>query len=119
MKPAAIFLTTLLLFLMAQPILVNCQVKHQESKPAAAGCCGGKSCSKKQKEKKEESKDCDRTNACNPFAGCSGCQYVAASKYFYSPMSSENVSARMITGAENIQPGFSNDCWNPPRLILV
>jgi hypothetical protein len=119
MKPAACLLTILVLFFMAQPILVNCQLQHKESIPAMKNCCGGKACHKNENNKKQESKDCDRTNACNPFAGCSGCQYIAASKYFYSPISAENISATMIKGTENIQPGFSNDCWNPPKLILL
>ncbi len=115
MKQAAYILTILMLFFMAQPLLVNCQAQLQRVSKMT-GCCGGKSCHKKEvQDKKTPVKDCDRTNACNPFAGCSQCQYIPTSKFTYPLHPINAVSEKMAISSENIQTGYSNDCWHPPK----
>lgn len=118
MKQAAYILTILMLFFMAQPFLVNCQA---QVKPVSkiTGCCGGNSCHKKSKDEKAPVKDCDRTNACNPFAGCSQCQYIPTSKFTYPLRTVNSISEKIAISSENIQAGYSNDCWHPPKFILV
>ena len=118
MKQPAYILTILMLFFMVQPFVVNCQA---QVKPVSkmTGCCGGESCHKKEKDKKTESKDCDRTNACNPFAGCSGCQYVAGSKFLYSSINIQTRLKKITLASENISSGFSSDCFQPPELSFV
>ncbi len=118
MKYPAYILTTLMLFFMAQPFVVNCQAQIK-TVSQITGCCGGKSCHKKEKDQKTEGKDCDRTNACNPFAGCSSCQYIAVSKFFYASMSTQAGITKEIPAPENITQGFSNDCFHPPERIFV
>jgi hypothetical protein len=117
MKQAAYILTLLMLFSMAQPLIVNCQVKLAHAKTEETGCCKKNACNKKQKE--EPAKDCDKTSSCNPFAGCSLCQYIAASKFTYSLHEINTNSYGRIINNDDVLAGFSNDCWRPPKFILV
>jgi|GEM_PF-3818151 len=111
MKPGAFILTILLLFFTAQPLLLRCQM-IAELKPAK-NCCG-RSCGKKQEEK-PAGRDCNRTDACNPFAGCGQCQYTVASKYFYSPVVPAVLKPASVSAGGDIETGFQSDCWHPPE----
>jgi hypothetical protein len=113
MKAAASILTILMLFFTAQPVLVQCQPVMRDPKPVS-NCCG-KTCNKKQ-EKKPDTRDCNRTDACNPFAGCSQCHYIAASKFFYNSGLSIAGQRNSYAPGENILAGFQPDCWQPPEL---
>jgi hypothetical protein len=115
MKPGASILTILMLFFTAQPVLVRCQPVVSDPKPAMS-CCA-KTCHKKQ-EKKADTRDCDRTNACNPFAGCSQCHYIAVSKFFYNGNLSIAYQRNSYAPGENILAGFQPDCWQPPELTV-
>jgi hypothetical protein len=120
MKPTAYILSILMLFLVAQPLLVNCQLRAQLKAPKT--CCAKsmhKGCDKKDTKKKSESKDCDRTTGCNPFAGCSQCQYITVSKFFYSS-GFEQISAKRIPSLnEKTQSGYGTNCWQPPELVFA
>lgn len=85
--------------------------------PERSGCCDGNTCHKKEKNKKTENKDCDRTNACNPFAGCSLCHYTAASKYLYAASSVQKPIKKITLSSEAVHSGFTADCWNPPKSV--
>ncbi|MES2371705.1 MAG: hypothetical protein V4557_03935 [Bacteroidota bacterium] len=120
MKPVASILSLLMLFLMAQPMIMECQAMVKVEPPATV--CGANSCPKAMAKKKladkscsSKSKECDRTNTCNPFASCSQCQYVAASRYLYAGDQILAGSKRSYTANENIVTGFRNDCWQPPE----
>src|SRR5437870_2790589 len=112
MKQAASILTILMLFFTAQPMLVQCQPGMPDVKPAK-GCCA-KTCNKKQ-QKKADTRDCNRTDACNPFAGCSQCQYIIASKFFYNTNLSIAARQNSYAPSEHILAGFQPDCWQPPE----
>ncbi|MEO8172367.1 MAG: hypothetical protein ABI581_04765 [Sediminibacterium sp.] len=120
MKPVASILSLLMLFLMAQPMLVECQAMVKVEPPVTV--CGAKSCHKAAAQKKladkrccDKSKECDKTNACNPFASCSQCQYVAVSRYMYAGDQALAHSKRSYPTKENIVTGFTNVCWQPPE----
>lgn len=120
MKPVASILSLLILFLMAQPMIMECQAMVKQEPPATT--CGAGSCHKAAAKKKladkrcaDKSKECDKTNTCNPFASCSQCQYVAASRYLYAGDQVLASSKRSYTVNENIATGFRNDCWQPPE----
>jgi hypothetical protein len=121
MKPVASILSLLLLFLMAQPMIIECQAMIKVEPPATV--CGANSCHKDMAKKKpagkqcsSKSKECDKTTTCNPFASCSQCQYVAASRYLYAGDQALAVSKRSYPTNENSVTGFRNDCWQPPEL---
>jgi hypothetical protein len=117
MKQTAYILTLLMLFSIAQPFVVDCQAKQAHAKTKVTGCCKKNTCNKKEKE--EPAKDCDKTTSCNPFAGCSLCQYIAASKYTYSPyVLNANFYGRILNN-DNVLAGFSNNCWRPPKFSLA
>lgn len=120
MKPVASILSLLMLFLIAQPMIMECQAMVKVDPPATV--CGGNSCPKAMAKKKladkscsGKSKECDRTTSCNPFASCSQCQYVAASRYMYAGDQTLANSKRSCYTNENIVTGFRNDCWQPPE----
>jgi hypothetical protein len=120
MKPVASILSLLMLFLMAQPMIMECQAMVKVEPPATT--CGANSCHKAMAKKKAaekscsgKSKECDKTNACNPFASCSQCQYVAASRYLYAGDQTLADSKRSYPTNENSVTGFRNDCWQPPE----
>jgi hypothetical protein len=115
MKKAASILTILLLFFTAQPVLLRCQPAIPDAKPAR-NCCA-KTCNKKQ-EKKADTRDCNQTDACNPFAGCSQCHYIAVSKFFYNSNLSITYQRNSYAPGEDILAGFQPDCWQPPELAL-
>jgi len=120
MKPVASILSLLILFLMAQPLIMECQAMVKVEPPATV--CGANSCHKTMAKKKladkscsSKSKECDKTNSCNPFASCSQCQYVAASRYMYAGDPTLVNHKRSYITNESIVTGFRNDCWQPPE----
>jgi len=114
MKPAAFIFSVLMLFFTAQPFLVRCQPMAQ--KPAnEMACCGGKSCHKKEMPQKAENKNCDGSNSCNPFAGCSQCQYTTLSATIRIEMIELIDPNKGIIHHEALQSGFLSDCWHPPE----
>jgi hypothetical protein len=123
MKPVASILSLLMLFLMAQPMLMECQAMIKAEQEPVKAMCGARSCHKTTETKKtaekscsSKSKECDKTNTCNPFASCSQCQYVAASRYLYAGDQTLAGSKRSYPTNENSVTGFRNDCWQPPEL---
>jgi hypothetical protein len=119
MKPAAYILIVLMLFFMLQPVLIQCQVYAlAECAPPKTGC-GGNSCSSKAAVPKKETKDCERTAPCNPFASCSQCHYVAASRIIYAATAAQMTNRLNSHQGDNITSGFLNDCWHPPELVHV
>ncbi len=121
MKPVAYILSLLMLFLMAQPLLIECQAMVKvEPEPVKEGCCA-KTCQKTKKPADKscssKSKECDRTNTCNPFASCSQSQYTVTSRYIYAGDQILAASKRSYPTNENIVSGFRNDCWQPPEPV--
>ncbi len=121
MKPVASILSLLILFLMAQPMIMECQAMVKVEPPATV--CGANSCHKAMAKKKladkscsSKSKECDKTNSCNPFASCSQCQYIVVSRYMYAGDPTLVNHKRSYATNENIVTGFRNDCWQPPEL---
>lgn len=119
----AYILSLLMLFLMAQPMLVECQAMIKVEPEPVKAMCGAKACHKTMEAKKpagkscsSKSKECDKTTTCNPFASCSQCQYVAASRYLYAGDQTLAGSKRSYPTNENIVTGFRNDCWQPPEI---
>jgi hypothetical protein len=104
-------------FFMAQPLLVQCQLQAKESAPASECCASKSKCKKAAEKKKTENKDCDQANTCNPFAGCSQCHYIAASKFFYPTRAIQKADKSGDRHDDNIASGFSADFWQPPELI--
>jgi hypothetical protein len=115
MKIAAYILTLLMLFLVVQPLVIECvaatkspeqQCKIKRCVPAKPAC------------PKEDNKECERSTACNPFASCSQCHFVNASKFLYAP--GVGIAENSITSShdEKVTAGFMNDCWHPPEWRL-
>lgn len=123
MKFAAHILSLLMLCMMAQPLLIECQAK---SIKAAAKTHCGKSCHKKKTEpagerkscNSDKNKECDRTSSCNPFAACSQCQYMASSKYDCSNSMVVVKKDQRPAPGDTLSPGFGNNCWQPPEWVV-
>jgi hypothetical protein len=119
MKPAAYILTLLMLFFMLQPVLIQCQASALAECAPPKTSWGGNSCGSKAALPKKETKDCERTAPCNPFASCSQCHYVAASKIVYAALIAQTDNRLHLHQGDNITSGFLNDCWHPPELVYV
>jgi hypothetical protein len=105
-----------MLFLFVQPVLLQCQ--ELTKMPPKMSCCSSKKCNMPDKKNKD-SKDCDRTGACNPFAGCSQAQYTNPSRYFHPENFLIGQPLKKPATLGVIQAGFIVDCWHPPELITV
>lgn len=116
MKATAYIFTTLMLFLMAQPVIINCQ-ERMETCATVKPSCGGNSCSASQ-EKKETDKDSRERipqDGCNPFAACSGCHFIAIMKSFQVSAPEVCSVQKIIPRNENRCSDFTGDAWNPPE----
>ena len=121
MKPAVYILSFTLLFLMVQPMLINCQTQVKAT-VAMSGCIKNKGCHKAKKTENkacDKTKDCDKTNACNPFASCSQCQYTVVSKFFYAGSIVQILKNKLPSQNNNIESGFINDFWQPPEWVPI
>lgn len=120
MKPAAYILTLLMLFLIVQPIVVEC-VAASSAEPAKAACKMKRSCPMKPActEEDENNNECERSASCNPFASCSQCHFVNASKFLYAPAMGMVRDSRTIMAGEKLVAGFIADCWQPPEFVLL
>jgi hypothetical protein len=117
MKPAACLLTFLMFFGIVQPVLLDCYGNDKQP-DITSTCSASKSCSKKEGAGKPSEEDTDRTAGCNPFASCSGCQYVFNHKVVYFRAISPAIKVKLFTAGEDIQSGFISDCWHPPEAML-
>lgn len=123
MKRSAYILSLLMLSLMVQPLLVECQAKNADVKIS----CGANSCKKEQKNslsninncKKNSNKDCDRTNACNPFASCSQSHYTTVSKFSYNGVFLVLKNNPYLLSNESTTAGYNGNCWQPPELMAI
>jgi hypothetical protein len=113
MKPAAHILTLLMLFLMVQPLVVECVAA---TKPPEQQCKLKRCVPVKPTCPKEDNKECERSTSCNPFASCSQCHFVNASKFLYAPAMGMLVNKTVISHNEKVAAGFMNDCWHPPEV---
>lgn len=118
MKPAACLLSFLMFFGTVQPVLLDCYGMDKQADNTST-CSAGKSCSKNEEPDKTSKEDAGRTTGCNPFASCSGCQYVVNPKLIYTRTISPVMKVKLFTAGENIQPGFLSDCWHPPEAMLA
>lgn len=118
MKPAACLLIILMLFSSLQPLLLDCYGKNEQP-VSASTCSANKSCSKKEGAGKTSKEDTNRTEGCNPFASCSGCQYVVSHKVIHFRTISPAIKIKLFTAGEDIQSGFISDCWHPPEATLA
>lgn len=114
MKPAAFLLIILVLFSSVQPLVLDCYGK--ENQPGSASTCdAGKCCSNKDATNKTSGNETARTEGCNPFASCSGCQYVVNQKVINFRINISSSKFKLFTGSEDIRSGFISDCWHPPE----
>jgi hypothetical protein len=116
-KPAAYILALLMLFLMAQPLVVEC-VAASAQKAEPVSCKRNQRCPMKPTCPREDNKECERSTGCNPFASCSQCHFVNASKFLYAPASGIAIDDNIIQPGEKVVAGFINDCWHPPESCL-
>jgi hypothetical protein len=116
MKASAYIFTLLTLFFVAQPYIVRCQQDLIAANEAKQAECCSRSCDKKQATENPQTKDCDKTNSCNPFAGCSGCQYLPTTRFQYKSLAAAADKLRSPSFSENTAAGFITNCWNPPEM---
>ena len=117
MKPAAFLLIILVLFGSVQPLMLDCYGKEDQATGTSA-CEAGKCCSKNKAAGKTSGKEPTRTEGCNPFASCSGCQYVVNQKVINFKINISAIQVKLFTGSDDVRPGFISDCWHPPEHSL-
>jgi hypothetical protein len=119
MKPAALFFIFLMTFGTIHPLVSNCRSEGKAS--IVKSTCGARTCcSKKDKNSKTPppaEQNNERSEVCNPFASCSGCQFTANYKIIYAKIITPAIKVKLYTSSENIQTGFIADCWHPPEGI--
>jgi hypothetical protein len=117
MKPAAYILIVMMLFLNLQPLLVNCQMRVVT--PEIRTTCNGSRCCSEKETEDTEKKSEEHSEGCNPFAGCSQCQYLASYKIINLPKPAPVAKTRLFTASEDLQQGFITDCWHPPESVFT
>jgi hypothetical protein len=105
-----------MLFLMAQPILINCQEK-MISCAVVTSIAGGKCCAAKPEKEGKRSKSSDPLDECNPFASCSQCQFTAVTRIIYHTTSVTESARRIIPLDEFWCSEYSGECWHPPESV--
>jgi len=114
MKSTAFFLIILVLFGSVQPLMLDCYGQEKQA-GSTATCTANKCCSKKEPAGKTSGKETARTEGCNPFASCSGCQYVVSHKVINFRINISSTKVKLVAGSEDIRSGFISDCWHPPE----
>lgn len=115
LKTVASILTSLLLFLTVQPLLLNCFSAEGGQQRMEQGCCSTGRCHNKQPVNRSGNRDSEHANGCNPFAGCSGCQYVAAARVNYTTQLQSQSDVYPLPFSEDEHRGFGGQCFQPPE----
>jgi hypothetical protein len=116
MKPAASLFTALIIFLMAQPILINCQAAAKPCLPVKSAC-GDNTCGKAktaEPEKKTDENGRRDNGACNPFASCSQCHFTAA-RMFDMELPGFALNIQRIIKNDHLRSSYTSDFWQPPE----
>lgn len=121
MKLFVSILTSLVLFLSTQCIIMGNNLAISSKTEQKPSCSESNSCGQASEEpagdcEDEEGKDCN--DACNPFMACCGCLYDAASKNDFT------ISKPILKPEKN---GFNDDffksaflpaLWQPPEGLI-